>query len=91
MLEEVQMPVALGHRVVHGMLAVYSRRRKTRARSKVDSDRELATGSVEVDPGHVPRWRNSQRRLKQLIGHHELSTPHQSPLSYPLRFQQRLN
>jgi hypothetical protein len=53
------------------MLALYPWHREARARRKIDSNRKLATRSVEVDPGHVPRRRNPQRCLKQLVGHHE--------------------
>lgn len=71
---EVQMPLALGHRVVHRMLAGNTRRGEATARRKVHTDRQRAHPGVQIGPGHKPRGTDRQRRLKQLFSHRNHAT-----------------
>ena len=90
-LEEIQMPVALGHRVVDRMLAVNPRHREATARRKVHADRERARLRIEIRPGHEPRGADPQRRFKQLFSHRNQPQDLRRRTGvYPLRFQQRL-
>jgi hypothetical protein len=68
-LEEVQMSVSLGDRVVDGMLAGDTRHCEACAGSKVHLDRQRSRLRVEVSASNEPRRIDAQRGLKQLVGH----------------------
>lgn len=72
MLEEVQVPVGLGHGVMHRMQALVARCSKARTGFEVDQYSQGLGFLIELDRGHTPRIGNSQRRFKQL-GSHESS------------------
>jgi leucyl-tRNA synthetase len=74
-LEEVQVPVALGHRVVHWMLSLGASDSKAAARDEADSDGQDLCGRIEVRASHEPRLLNTQRRLEQSARHVLHSTP----------------
>lgn len=69
MLEEIQMPVALGHRIVNRMLTVSARHCEARARRKVHADHQRARRCIEIGPRYKPRGTDPQRCLKQLFYH----------------------
>jgi len=68
-LEEVEVSVGLGDRVMDGVCAVNARHREAAARREVDLDREQLAGLIEVNPSHRPRRLDSQRCRKHLSRH----------------------
>ena len=65
-LEEVQMPIAIGHRVVDRMLVGHVRHREATAWRKIHSNRQRARLRVEIRPGHVPRRTDPQNGRNSL-------------------------
>jgi hypothetical protein len=68
-LEEVEMPIALGHCVVNRMLASHIGHREATARGKVHTDRQCASLRIEIRPSDIPRRTDPQRGFKQFLGH----------------------
>ncbi len=64
-LEEVQVSVALAHRVMHRMRTLYTGDHEAATRDKVDRDRQHLPGGIEIDPAHMPRVRDTQCGLEQ--------------------------
>lgn len=69
MLEEVQMQVALGHRVVDRVLAIGAEQRKAAARAEIDLDRQRARQRIEPSLAHVPRGLDPEGRFEQFLCH----------------------
>ena len=83
-LEEVQVPIGLGHRVMYRMHAFMTPDREAAARLEVDQHRQHFGGLIEFHCRHRPRRGNPQRHLKQL-GRHTVSLTHnQLTPYYPL-------
>jgi hypothetical protein len=69
MLEEVQVPIGLGHRVVHRMLAFMPGDREARTRLEVHQHYQQLGRLVKLHQAHRPRRCDTQRRFKQLGRH----------------------
>jgi hypothetical protein len=68
-LEEVQVPVALGHRVVHRVLPFGLRDGKAASSYEVHADRQHLGRRIEDRRRHLPRQCHAQRGLEQLVRH----------------------
>ncbi len=81
-LEEVQMPIALGERVVDRMLPRLSRHRKAATDLEIHTNHQLPLARLEVHPGDVPGGADAQGCLEYLLGDHfDPSTPRQPSTS----------
>ena len=69
MLEEVEMPVALGLGVVDRMHARHAGHREPTSGDKVDADRQGACLGIEIRAGDKPGRPDSQRRFEEFLGH----------------------
>ena len=69
MLEEVQVPVALGEGVVDRMLPLCPGELESAASREIDTDRERLRASIDFCVRYIPRARHAQRGLKQLLAH----------------------
>ena len=81
MLEEVEMPVALGLGVVNRVLPRRLGMGKSAARRKIDPNRQPSLACIERDGLHEPRRLDAKGCLKQLVGH-DRCCPH--PPSRPI-------
>ena len=68
-LEEVEMPIGLDHRIMHRMRAADPFHGEAGPCGEVDLHRQDLAGFHELDPGDAPRRRNAQCRLEQLVVH----------------------
>ncbi len=84
MLEEVQVPVALGHGVVRRMRPFDVGHSKTAAGDEVDGNGQGLLRHVELDPVDVPRGSNAQGGFEQLDGHVAVTHVSQGRASYLL-------
>ena len=69
MFKEVQVPIRLGHRVVHTMTPIVSRDCKATADLEVDQYRQGLVAFVELNRGNAPWGSNTQGRFKHLGSH----------------------
>ncbi len=69
-LEEVQVPVGLGDRVVHRMHTGLPRHRKAAAELEIDTDIELPLAGIDVHPGDEPGTADAEGRLEDLLSDH---------------------
>lgn len=69
-LEEVQVPIALAHRIVHRMDAGLSGHGEPAARGKVDADGQRLRRRIQVNGHHMPGLGNTQGSLEKLLVHH---------------------
>src|SRR5690606_12590705 len=86
-LEEVQVPVTLGDGVVNRMLALHASQREAAAGDEVHPDGERLGRQIEVRARHLPRRRDPQGSLKQLVSHTRSRTC--SGPAYPLEIEKR--
>lgn len=70
MLEEVQVPIALAHGIVHRMDASLAGHGEPAAGGKVDANGQRLRRCIQVNGHHMPRLGNPQGSLKQLVVHH---------------------
>ena len=69
-LEEIQMPIGLGHRVMDRMLPRLSRDREMTAYLEIYADPQLLMVRLEVNPSDVPGCADVQCRFKNLLSNH---------------------
>ena len=74
-LEEVQVPVVLGHRVVHRMRARMPRHFKAAACLEVNQNGQCLGRLIKVNRCHCPRWCDSKGGFEQLGSHHRFTHP----------------
>jgi hypothetical protein len=67
MLEKIQMPITLHHRVMHRMLSLHPWDGKAAPRDEIDRNRERLPGNVELDPGHTSRRGDAPCRFEQFL------------------------
>src|SRR5690606_28194514 len=86
-LEEVQVPVKLGDGDVNRMVALHASQREAAAGDEVHPDGERLGRQIEVRARHLPRRRDPQGSLKQLVSHTRSRTC--SGPAYPLEIEKR--
>ena len=69
MLEEVQVPVALGHCVVNRVNTLMTRDLKPTTTLEVNHHGQCLGRLLKVNRGHIPRLMDSQGSFKQLGSH----------------------
>src|SRR5487761_1312369 len=69
-LEEIQVPVALRHRVMHRMLTRLTRHGEAAADLEVDANVQLPLARLEVHPSDEPGAADAQCRLEDLLCDH---------------------
>jgi len=68
-LEEIQVPVALGPSIVDGMFSGNAFARKAAALLEIDPDRQNSLGLVEIDTVDEPGLGKAERGLKKVVVH----------------------
>jgi len=68
-LKEVQMPVGLGHRVMHRMRSLMTRNTEASAGLEVDPHRQGLGAFIKLKRRNKPRIRDPEGRFKQLGSH----------------------
>ena len=81
-LEEVQVPVGLGYRVMHRVLTGLPRHGEAAADLEVDADIELSLALIEVHPCDEPGTADAQSRLEDLLCDHCNQTVYCEATSY---------
>jgi hypothetical protein len=83
-LEQVQVPVGLRHRVVHGVLPVGVGDRKVAADLEIHADVQLSLARLEAHPDDVSGRADAQRRLEYLLGDQKIEEEGSRPSPYKL-------
>src|SRR5487761_1180048 len=72
-LEEVQVPVALGFGVMDRVLSSKFGMRKARTGDEINADREQMLVGIELDALNLPRRLDSKSSIEERIGHHVIT------------------
>ena len=70
MLEEIEMPVTLDLGIVGRVDIISTWVSKLATRDKIDLDSQALSVGIEVNALDIPRVRNTQSSLKDLVLHH---------------------